>query len=690
MAADTFGVFKRAVARQFDLMKAHALFRTEVEKELLWLTYLESFPPGTNPMFRERTEYDCQACKSFIRAVGSMVADIDGELVCLWDCELPEPFSVVAAELSELVKSAPIKNILLHEKEDVGVDCNWENEYGSDRESLRWEHFYIRLPAHCVAQFDRGGAYSEAQSTRDVFARALKGITNDALETAVELIDQGSLYRGEEHLHAVQHFAQLKTQYDALDKVPPVPNPKRPLGPSRQQELFTWQQGLHPAVSKIRNSAIGTLLVDLSEGKSLDEAVRMFEAKVAPQNYKRPKALATKSMIERARKTVGDLGYGPSLGRRFAVAQDVTVNNVLFANRDARKAMGADVFDEMISETKDAPQSLEKVEKVPIEKFVEDILPKAQAVELLLENRHGGNLVNLVAPVELGAKSLFKWDNGFSWAYNGDLADSIKERVKSRGGSVTGDFRASLAWFNADDLDLHLIEPNRNEIYYSKKFSHLSQGELDVDMNVTKDGKWFSRNAVENITYPSRTRMMPGEYLLFVENYTHREIRDVGFEVEVEFGGNTSVFSYDREVRQSQRIDVAHFVFDRSEGIRFTQTLPRSDVSREIWGLKTQSFHPVTIVMLSPNYWNGRPVGNKHWFFMLQDCVREGSSRGFFNEQLSDSLREHRKVFEILGSKMRTEAEGEQLSGLGFSSTKRNNVYAKIRGAFTRTVNIVF
>jgi hypothetical protein len=39
---------------------------------------------------------------------------------------------------------------------------------------------------------------------------------------------------------------------------------------------------------------------------------------------------------------------------------------------------------------------------------------------------------------------------------------------------------------------------------------------------------------------------------------------------------------------------------------------------------------------------------------------------------------------------MRTEAEGEQLSGLGFSSTKRNNVYAKIRGAFTRTVNIVF
>lgn len=690
MGASNFGAFKEAIARQFDVMQAHTLYRTDVEKELLWLTYLESFPPGTNPKFRERTEYDCQACKSFIRAVGSMVADIDGELVCLWDCEVPEPFNVVAAELSELVKSAPIKNILLHEKEDVGVDYNWENEYGSDRESLRWEHFHIRLPMHCVAQFDRGGAYSEAQSTRDVFARALKEITHEALETVVELIEQGSLYRGEEHLHAVQHFAQLKTQYDALDTVPPVPNPSRPLGPSRQQELFTWQQGLHPAVSRIRSSAIGTLLVDLSEGKSLDEAVRMFESKVAPQNYKRPKALVTKSMIERARKTVEELGYGPSLGRRFAVAQDVTVNNVLFANRDARKLMGADVFDEMISETKDAPKNLEKVERVPIEKFIEDILPKAQTVELLLENRHSGNLVNLVAPVEIGSKSLFKWDNGFSWAYNGDLADSIKERVKSHGGSVTGDFRASLAWFNSDDLDLHLVEPNRNEICYSNKLSRMSGGELDVDMNVHASGKLFSRNAVENITYRSKTRMMPGEYRLFVENYTHRESKDVGFEVELEFDGNTSVFAYDREVRQSQRVDVARFVLDRSEGLRFLSTLPRSDVSKEIWGLKTQSFCPVTMVMLSPNHWNGRPVGNKHWFFMLQDCVREGSSRGFFNEQLSDSLREHRKVFEILGSKMRTETEGEQLSGLGFSSTKRDNVYARVTGAFTRTVNIVF
>ena len=116
--------------------------------------------------------------------------------------------------------------------------------------------------------------------------------------------------------------------------------------------------------------------------------------------------------------------------------------------------------------------------------------------------------------------------------------------------------------------------------------------------------------------------------------------------------------------------------------------LPRQDVAKTIWGIQTQTFHPVSLIMLSPNHWNGRAVGNKHVFFMIEGCVREGSSRGFFNEQLSDDLREHRKVFELLGSKMRTQEEGPQLSGLGFSSTKRNSIYVKVSGAFKRTINV--
>lgn len=672
-----FKEFKEAVGRQFEIMKGHQLFRTDIEKDLMWLTYLESFPPGSNPMFRERTEHDCQACKSFIRAVGSMVAWIDDELVSIWDCEVGEPYTKVAAALSELVKSGPIKNILLHDQAKVGIDKNHQD---TEEGVLTWEHLHVVLPQSCVSN-DRGAVYGDKQATKDVFKRALEEITTDAIEMVVELIDQGSLYRGEEHLHTVQGFAKLKDEWENKE------------WSERGREMFVWRQDLTPAVQRIRNSAIGTLLVDLSEGKSLDDAVRMFESKVAPHNYKRPKALVTKAMVERARKAVDELGYGSALGRRFAVVEDITVNNVLFANRDARQAMNADVFDEMIAETRDSTKSLDKVEEVPIERFVKDILPRATSVELMFENRHGGNLVNLVAPKDPESRLLFKWPNNFSWAYQGDLADSIKERVKARGGSVTGDFRASLAWFNSDDLDLHLVEPRRGagmHIHFGMRRSPRTMGELDVDMNVNESGPNTSRNAVENITYPSRNRMLEGMYHLYVNNYTHRESMDTGFEVELEFDGTTTTFACDREVRPRENVTVAKFEFTKKGGIKIIESLPRQDVSKVLWNLPTQKFHPVTMVMFSPNHWNGSPVGNKHYLFMLQGCKREGSSRGFFNEYLSEDLSEHRKVFEILGSKMRTEDEGEQLSGLGFSSTQRNSVFCKVAGAFTRTINIVF
>jgi hypothetical protein len=108
--------------------------------------------------------------------------------------------------------------------------------------------------------------------------------------------------------------------------------------------------------------------------------------------------------------------------------------------------------------------------------------------------------------------------------------------------------------------------------------------------------------------------------------------------------------------------------------------------------------------MLSPNYWvrdgevlvsehdalQAHGVGNKHWFFMLEGCVNDGQARGFYNEFLSAALEPHRKTMEMVGAKMKTEASGRQLSGLGFSSTKRDSVTVRVKGAFERVVKVVF
>jgi hypothetical protein len=162
-----------------------------------------------------------------------------------------------------------------------------------------------------------------------------------------------------------------------------------------------------------------------------------------------------------------------------------------------------------------------------------------------------------------------------------------------------------------------------------------------------------------------------------------------GFKAEIEFGGNIYQYEYDEPLANKEWITVAEVTLKDRE-FYITHCLKESQSTKQVWGVNTHRFHKVKMLMNSPNHWDGEKTGNKHWFFMLEDCNHSGKARGFFNEFLKDDLHEHRKVFEVLGSKMKTEESSNQLSGLGFSSTQRNSVLCKVSGSFTRTLKINF
>ena len=75
---------------------------------------------------------------------------------------------------------------------------------------------------------------------------------------------------------------------------------------------------------------------------------------------------------------------------------------------------------------------------------------------------------------------------------------------------------------------------------------------------------------------------------------------------------------------------------------------------------------------------------------MLEGCANNGTARGFYNEFLKSDLDQHRKVLELVGTKLRTDESLEQLSGVGFSSTQRNSLLCKVTGSFSRIININF
>jgi hypothetical protein len=406
-------------------------------------------------------------------------------------------------------------------------------------------------------------------------------------------------------------------------------------------------------------------------------------------NYKRPTALITKGMVEQAMKTVEELGIEQSLHRRFAVPEDITVNNVLFTDsKAARVVVSESLADTLLKETK-ATKDLSKVEEISIDKFITDILPSVNKMQVYVEGRHASNLMSLVAPTNPEAPAILKWNNNFSWSYNGEVTDSIKERVKTAGGRVDAFMRVSLSWFNYDDLDLHIKEPDGFVIHYGMKISRRTGGQLDIDMNA---GSGQSREAVENTVWVDPKRVAKGWYEVSVHNFCKRENKDVGFDLQTEFNNEIKTYGYRAAVKDRHMINVLKFYFDGTSvtDVKVIADVEESGLSKEIWGINTNTFVDVSLLTLSPNHWDDQQVGNKHFFFILKDCLNPDQARGLYNEFLKGDLDKHRKVFEVIGSKLKCPASDRQLSGIGFSSTKRDTLVCKVEGKFARTLKIKF
>lgn len=688
-----FRDFVKAIQKNLQQMSKDSsrLFTVNVDTEELYNLYLDSFPAGTNEIYRERREYDCSCCRHFIRDVGNVVSIKNGELHTIWGINpvSDDKYNVVAAALDTYVKQKAVLGVFLKKEKRIGTPEN--REMLPTGKINKYEHFFVDLPEICIFKECYGhtleGDLSQFRDVRNVFKRSFDEISKEAVDTVLELIAQNSLYKGAEWKKQLTEFKNYQKEYGKLT--------------DEQKELWIWEKSIAAGavIGKIRNHSIGTLLVNISEGMDLDLAVRKYEQIVAPVNYKRPKAIFTKKMLEDAKKTITELGYMDSLQRRFATLDDITVNNILFSNKDAAKRItGAmDLFDEMEQDVAIDPKRFSKVEEISAEDFIKNVLPVAKELEVYLENKHIQNMVSLIAPEVADAKTMFKWNNGMSWAYTGNITDSdIKENVKAAGGSVTGIVRFSIQWNDGNgkdnsDLDAHCLEPQGGDhIYFSHKISRYTGGELDIDItDPIYQCKSNGGVAVENITYPSKERMKPGTYKFYVNQYSFRNSQ--GFKAEVEVNGEIHSYEYNTPVRGN--VDVAEVILDQSGNFKVVDKLPGNcaTISKDVWGIKTLQFTPVSVVCYSPNYWDEQKgIGHQHLFFMLKDCINPEEPNGYYNEFLKPELEQHRRVFEALGAKAHVKDVDDQLSGVGFSLTKRNDLIIKVKGATERVLKIKF
>ena len=694
---------------QFDKMcQTGKLFRSKVSGSEVWTTYLTSFED--DPIFRdpESSTHNCNHCKNFVRRYGNIVAIVDGQIKSIWsDITDAGDYQPSVNACATLLESAGIENIFVETYEmlnslpyescskkansfQLGVAENGKiytqeeaDKFGRVVAQKRYEfhHLYLNIPKAFISfgSDSEGKILGEAKSRFEVFNRFMREISTDTVILMKDLVAQNSLLDSVQHSQTLRAYIEFKKEYEKAST----------------PELFSWVKSVElQGLAKFGSSLQGEFLKELSEGKELNEACRAYNQRIDPVNYMKAKAPITEAQRKLAEKFVIENGYLSAFTRRLANMEDIKASEILHINR-GDKAATATIFSSVpTNKSRHKRSEFDKVETVSIDKFMSEILPTCSTVELFLEGRMDGNLVNLTTISDSESKQIFKWNNPFSYTFNGNLAgkSQIRDAVKGRGGKVDAQVRVSIHFpKTSDDYDLHCHEPNGNHIFYrNKRIMHPSSGMLDLDAQGT-DGNFPPEKRVENLTYSDISRMPDDDYKLSVNNYSRRGLH-TDFNVETEINGDITTWEF-TGITKSNTASIGILRKKGNEVVYIPSNCKEIEskaTSKTMWNLESNNFHKVNMMCLTPNHWGTDSVGNKHYLFMLQGCKNPNPVRGFHNEHLISDLMSNRKVLDVLGDSALIPPTDNQIAGVGFNATVRDEVILRLTGSFKRVIKVQF
>jgi len=395
----------------------------------LWYLYLSSLPETGG--FRQR--HNCHACKSFIEKYGGLVS-IDPEFgtqtPLFWAVSkvpgvLLTPYDVAFTALAVKVRRAKVTGVFF------SGTANWGNPVTNHKS------VYHHLAVDAVDLRDgsvsdqKDAAQTPGQLMADYHERyntvqhALADTTVNVLKEAVCVFESEALYRSEKFLEPVKWLLDRKRGQDNYV-----------LGePWKIKRNLLWSAVAEAPVgfTHPRASVIWPLLEDIKAGTPFDEMKRKFHAMVAPLQYQRLQAAPSEGTVKQAEVLFEKMGLAPALERRFARLEDIIEHAVWtpasmihaahcrVSSNAACTCDGVDftskgVFahlDTKNSRKTTVPQVDLPVKVVTLEKFMRDVIPEAEQLELNAPNY--GRYSAMTTAVHADAPQILKWSNPVAW-----------------------------------------------------------------------------------------------------------------------------------------------------------------------------------------------------------------------------------------------------------------------------------
>ena len=660
---DEFPGLLAAVQRRFAAHAEGPLFLTAATG--LWTIFLDNIPAEF------RALYTCNTCRHFVERHGAAVAiDDKGRLTsALWPADAPSGFDRAFKKLAEAVTAAEIAEVLISPTKLLGTRVSAPSKDGK-----LWSHFYVELPSvHSHALLSASQVAAERKEDFRMLSRGLSEFPLALVERAHALLNSGTLYRSERCIGVAKWLQGLHRAVAGV--------------PARQKDALVWRAAATaPAgFAHVRSGMIGSLLEDLAAGLDAAAVKRRFDEKMDPSQYQRAQVAPAAGNIAQAEKVVNELKAAGALGRRYAKLADITD----FLWQTPVAGPPGSVFGHLTPKARPVDKLALPQQTMTWEKFARTVLPEATSIEAQVPATPE-RFVALVTAVDASAPPILQWDsdakrNPLSWYYHAGIDAEIKRRVEGAGGQYEGvDIRASLLWNNRNDLDLHVIAPSGEHIYYAHKQS-ACRGWLDVDMNVRGE----TTTPVENIRW-ARGAAPRGRYRIYVQNYRFHEPGQfpTPFKVEVEISGE--IFHFNNVIAQHRETGAASDVpvldFEYVPGQRLTSP-PRNAAApaqgTNQWNVAANTWAPVSGVVLSPNLWGDKPLTHhgKHVFFLLKGCrdSAAGLGRGFFTETLRSDFHAIRSTLEAFNASATIAGADEaEACGIGMTDQRPWNLLLRV------------